>query len=81
MARYKATVIVNVHEDEEKKEEGLMANLAESVKDIGDLLAEHMMKRFYDDIKERTGHKEDKFKATYTIVSFEKLQDEDSHGE
>jgi len=81
MARYKATVIVNVHEDEEKKEEGLMANLAESVKDIGDLLAEHMVKRFYDDIKERTGRKEDKFKTTYTIVSFEKLQDEDSHGE
>ena len=78
MARYKATVIINVHE--EKKEEGLVANLTEYVKDLSDILAEHMVKSFYDDIKERTGNKEEKFKTTYKIVSFEKLQNEDNHG-
>jgi LPS O-antigen subunit length determinant protein (WzzB/FepE family) len=80
MARYKATVIFDVHEDDEKKEEGLVANLTEYVKDLSDLLAEHMVKSFYDDIKERTGNKEEKFKTTYKIVSFEKLQNEDNHG-
>ncbi len=79
MARYKATVIINVHE--EKKGEGLVASLTEYVKDLSDLLAEHMVKSFYDDIKERTGHKEDKFKATYTIISFEMLEEEDNHGD
>jgi len=75
MAKYKATVIFDVHEDEEKKE-GVVANLTEYVKDLSDLLAEHMVKRFYEDIKERTGNTDDKFKTTYQIVSFEKVQDE-----
>jgi LPS O-antigen subunit length determinant protein (WzzB/FepE family) len=79
MARYKATVIINVHE--EKKGEGLVASLTEYVKDLSDLLAEHMVKSFYDDIEERTGHKEDKFKATYKIISFERLEDEDNNGD
>jgi hypothetical protein len=80
MARYKATVIFDVHEDEEKREEGLVANLTEYVRDLSDLLAEHMVKSFYDDIRERTGNKEEKFKTTYKIVSFEKLQNEGNRG-
>jgi hypothetical protein len=76
MAKYKATVIIDVHEDEEKKEEGLIANLTEYVQELGDVLADHVVKRFYDDIKERTGNEDNKRKTTYKIVSFEKLQDE-----
>ena len=76
MVRYKATVIIELHEDKEKKEEGLIVNITDYVKELGDLLTEQMIKSFYDDIKERTGNKDDKFKTTYEIISFEKLQDE-----
>jgi hypothetical protein len=77
MAKYKATVIIEVHEDEEKKkEEGLIINITEYVKELGDLLAEQMIKSFYEDIKERTGNKDDKFKTTYKMIAFEKLQGE-----
>jgi hypothetical protein len=76
MARYKATVIIEVHEDEEKKEEGLIVNITDYVKELGDLLAEQMIKSFYEDIKERTANKDEKFKTTYKMISFEKLQDE-----
>ena len=76
MVRYKATVIIELHEDKEKTEEGLIVNITDYVKELGDLLTEQMIKSFYDDIKERTGNKDDKFKTTYEIISFEKLQDE-----
>jgi hypothetical protein len=76
MARYKATVIIDVHEDEDK-EEGLIGNITGYVKELGDLLAEQMIKSFYDDIKERTGNKDEEFKATYKIISFEKLLESD----
>ena len=76
MARYKATVIIEVHEDKEKTEEGLIVHITDYVKELGDLLAEQMIKSCYEYIKDRTGNKDEKSKTTYEIISFEKLQDE-----
>ena len=71
MARYKAPVIFEVHEDEER--DGIIGEITEYVQEIGDLLADHKVSSLYEDIRKRTGNEDDKFKTTYKIVSFERL--------
>lgn len=74
MAKYKATLILEVHEDEKK--DGIIGDVTEYVQELGDLLADHVIKSLYEDIRKRTGNEDDKLKTTYQIVSFEKLKEE-----
>ena len=67
MAKYKATVIFEVHEDEEN--DGIIGDITEYVQELGDILTDHLIKSVYEDIRKRTGNEDDRFKTTYKIAS------------
>jgi hypothetical protein len=91
MTRYKATVIFDVHEDENRERIMQLYNKAKKrakgvlysrnmTKDEGDELKtlshNPLEKDFHHEINERTGNELHQYMTTYEIIYFEKLEDQ-----
>jgi hypothetical protein len=91
MTRYKATVIFDVHEDENrerirqlynkpKKKGGgtfYWKNLTkDEIAELKALSHNPLEKDFHHDINERTGNELHQYRTTYEIIYFEKLEEE-----
>jgi hypothetical protein len=90
MARYKATVIFDVHEDENRerrdqltkkfleKKRGTAAiwPTLKQMRELNALTHDPLKSDFVLEISDRMNNKKNKYRTTYEIVSFEKLQEE-----
>jgi hypothetical protein len=90
MARYKATVIFDVHEDENRERRDQLAKkflekkrgkatiwpTLKQMHELNALMHDPLKSDFVLEMSERMNNKKNKYRTTYEIVSFEKLQGE-----